>query len=123
MSGIPASVVFALWSAVGIVGKPQTTPPDPIPHPPPQRAWIGAGLGFGTWPYGSLSGIASGWYARGPVAIGARTASTGEWFGEQRGDRALLPGRKRTEIVVSFSPARALPESPRREPATGHAVC
>ncbi|HEY6826513.1 MAG TPA: hypothetical protein VI259_06640, partial [Gemmatimonadaceae bacterium] len=81
MSGLLASAVFALWSALGTVGRPPTTPPDPAPHVPPQRGWLGAGVGLGTWPYGSLSGVASGWYSRGPAAIGARVASTGEWFG------------------------------------------
>jgi hypothetical protein len=64
--------------------------PDRWPH----RAWISGGLGLGTWPYGSLAGIISGWYSGGAVAIGVRAANVGQWFGEQRSDRAFLVGAR-----------------------------
>jgi len=60
----------------------------------PQRAWISGGVGVGTWPYGSLAGVVAGWYSGGPVAIGVRAGTTGQWFGEQRSDRAFLIGAR-----------------------------
>ena len=65
---------------------------EPAANPWPQRAWVGAGLGTGTWPYGTIAGIVSGWYSIGMLAAGARAAGADAIFGEQRSDRALLMG-------------------------------
>jgi hypothetical protein len=40
----------------------------------------------------TISYLASGWYSRGPFAIGARTGGIGAFFGESRKDRSLLAG-------------------------------
>jgi hypothetical protein len=63
-----------------------------VNNPWPQRAWIGVGLGGGTFPHGAISLIADGWYSVGAFAIGARLGGAEALFGEQRSDRALLLG-------------------------------
>ncbi len=59
-----------------------------------QRGWVSAGAGIGSYPYGSLDGVASGWYSVGPVATGVRLGTTGQWVGEQRSDQAFLVGAR-----------------------------
>jgi hypothetical protein len=60
----------------------------------PQAAWISGGLGVGTWPSGSLAGVASGWYTSGELALGVRIGGASQIFGEQRSDQALLVGAR-----------------------------
>jgi hypothetical protein len=80
-----------------------------------QRAWLSTGLGAGTWPHGSLAGIAEAWYSIGPIAAGARIAGAGQIdfdnAGEQRSDHAFLLGMrnawKRGFIVGGVGVARA----------------
>lgn len=81
----------------------------------PQRAWFSTGLGAGTWPRGSLAGIAEAWYSAGPVVAGARIAGAGQinfdGAGEQRSDQALLVGlrtpRKRGFLLGAVGVAKA----------------
>ena len=79
-------------SSVSALASNDASPPSPDQWP--QRAWISGGLGLGIWPDGSLAGVVSGWYSGGAVAIGVRAASVGQWFGEQRSDRAFLVGAR-----------------------------
>jgi hypothetical protein len=85
-------VVLALCLASGPLAGQDTASSPPVADRWPQRSWIDAGLGGGTWPQGSLAGIAAVWYSVGPVVTGARRASAGQIFGEQRSDQAFLIG-------------------------------
>jgi hypothetical protein len=63
-------------------------------NPWPQRLWISGGAGIGSYPYGSLDAIATGWYSVGPLAVGVRRGAAGQWIGEQRSDQAFLVGAR-----------------------------
>jgi hypothetical protein len=67
----------------------------------PQRGWISLGLGAGSWPSGSLAGIAAGWYSVGPVVAGVRFGGTTQLrfdeTGEERNDAAFLVGLRTRE--------------------------
>jgi hypothetical protein len=60
----------------------------------PKRGWISGGLGVGTWPYGSIAGVASGWYSIGEAAMGVRFGGANALFSEQRSDKAFLIGAR-----------------------------
>lgn len=94
--------ILALFSASPLAAQrapsdatgPDSTRTQLPPGPPPQRLWITGGFGLGTWPSGSVAGIASLWYSRDAVTLGARVARVGELIGEERSDRAFLVGAR-----------------------------
>jgi hypothetical protein len=59
---------------------------------------MSAGLGAGTWPYGSLAATAEGWYSVGPIVAGVRLGGAGQLRfdgpDEQRNDQAFLIGAR-----------------------------
>jgi hypothetical protein len=67
-------------------------------NPWPQRGWISAGLGAGTWPYGSLAAVAAGWYSVGPIVAGVRLGGSSQLrfdsADEERNDQAFLLGAR-----------------------------
>lgn len=79
-------------------------------NPWPQRGWVSGGVGVGTFPYGSLDAIATGWYSVGSIVAGVRRAATGQWFGEQRSDMAFLIGARtrgsRAFLLGAIGPSR-----------------
>src|SRR5215467_6555031 len=87
-------LVFALCLATGPLAGQDSASSPPMADRWPQRAWIDAGLGEGTWPQGSLAGTTNVWYSVGPVVTGARLAAAGQFFGEQRSDKAFLIGAR-----------------------------
>ena len=60
----------------------------------PKHVWIGAGLGPGILPRHTMSGIVTGWYSAGFVALGVRLAVADVLSGTERDDRALLVGAR-----------------------------
>src|SRR5262245_14517056 len=58
----------------------------------PKHAWVGAGLGTGIAPRDMVSGIITGWYSAGFVALGVRFA--GVISHTDREDRALVVGAR-----------------------------
>ena len=95
--------LLALFGATALAAQqgPRSVPESDSLHVlaqapalPPQRLWFTGGFGLGTWPYASIAGVASGWYSRDGVALGARVARLGQLIGEQRSDRALLIGAR-----------------------------
>ena len=112
-----ALVVLApiqLWAQASAFGAPTDSAAAVqnrgATNPWPQHGWISAGAGIGSYPYGSLDGVATGWYSVGPFATGVRLGTTGQWIGEQRSDQAFLVGARtrgsRTFVLGAIGTAK-----------------
>jgi hypothetical protein len=87
--------------------RAQDSAPDTsgLAAPPQQNAWVSLGLGNGGATHmEGIAGIASGWYAYGPLVVGARYSEGGPFFGPSTHERAALVGlRARTRHTFALA--------------------